>query len=147
MLKDKVPALLDELMVQEQLPDGRDSSTGAWQHMVAVIMLNQTGRKPVKRVFPEFMSRWRTPLKFLDADETEVRSVIEPLGLVNVRYRRLRQMTLDFIEWDYHDATDLYGIGRYGSDSYRIFFQDDFSVEPTDRELQKYLQKLGVLTC
>jgi hypothetical protein len=37
--------LRDDLMVQQQLPAGRDTSVGIWQHMVAVIMLNQTGRK------------------------------------------------------------------------------------------------------
>ena len=33
--------LRDDLMVQQQID-------GPWQHMVGVIMLNQTGRKPVK---------------------------------------------------------------------------------------------------
>ena len=33
----------DDLMVQQQV-------NGAWQHMVAVICLNQTGRKKVKKI-------------------------------------------------------------------------------------------------
>ena len=52
--------LRDDLMVQEQID-------GAWQHMVAVIMLNQTGRKPVKRILPDFLSRWPTPEKLLES--------------------------------------------------------------------------------
>ena len=66
---------------------------GAWQHMVAVIMLNQTGRKPVKTVFPIFMHHWPTPLSFYRATEQEVKDVIWPLGMVNVRYKRLKGMT------------------------------------------------------
>lgn len=141
MSKDKVQPLRDDLMVQQQLPAGLESTTGAWQHMVAVIMLNQTGRRPVKRVFPEFMARWPTPRKFARAGEKEVREVIESLGMVNVRYRRLRGMTEDFLHWNHQDAADLYGIGRYGSDSYEIFFRQNYRVEPTDKELIRYLRE------
>ncbi len=134
-----IQPLRDDLMVQQQLPAGR-TVNGAWQHMVAVIMLNQTGRKPVKTVFPIFMYRWNTPRKFLKATEQEVRDVIWPLGMVNVRYKRLRRMTEDFLTWQHEDATMLYGIGKYGSDSYEIFFKNNYTVDPTDKELKRYLQ-------
>ena len=109
--------------------------------MVAVIMLNQTGRKPVKTVFPEFISRWHKPEKFWAAVEPIVKDVIRPLGMVNVRYNRLKRMTDDFLDWDLKDATQLYGIGKYGSDSYEIFFKQNYAVEPTDKELIRYLQE------
>jgi methyl-CpG-binding domain protein 4 len=107
--------------------------------MVAVIMLNQTGRKPVKTVFPIFVDHWPHPFEFLKATEQQVKDVIWPLGMGNVRYKRLCRMTEDFLTWDHQDATDLYGIGRYGSDSYEIFFKQNYTVEPTDKELQRYL--------
>ena len=134
-----IKPLRDDLMVQQQLPDGLDTVHGAWQHMVAVIMLNQTGRKPVKTVFPVFMHKWSRPFQFLEATEQEVKDVIWPLGMVNVRYKRLRKMTEDFLTWDGVDATMLYGIGKYGSDSYEIFFKQNYSVQPTDKELKRYL--------
>lgn len=141
-----IQPLRDDLMVQQQLPDGLDSVTGAWQHMVAVIMLNQTGRRPVKTVFPVFVNRWRNASSFYRAvtyldQEQAVRDIIWPLGLVNVRYNRLVRMTQDFMTWDHEDATKLYGIGKYGSDSYEIFFKKNYSVTPTDKELRRYLQK------
>jgi len=133
-----IQPLRDDLMVQQQLPgDGKWHRT--WQHMVAVIMLNQTGRKPVKTVFPVFMSRWHTPWQFVEATEQEVKDIIWPLGMVNVRYKRLKGMTKDFLTWDGEDATMLYGIGKYGSDSYEIFFKQNYTVEPTDKELRRYL--------
>ena len=132
--------LRDDLMVQQQLPDGY-TINGAWQHMVAVIMLNQTGRKPVKTVFPVFMNKWPTPGEFFRATEQEVKDVIWPLGMVNVRYKRLKRMTADFLTWDQDDATMLYGIGKYGSDSYEIFFKQNYSVQPTDKELRRYLEE------
>ena len=137
-----IPPLRDDLMVQQQLPAGLDNLRGAWQHMVAVIMLNQTGRKPVKTVFPIFMHHWPNPSEFLKATEQEVKDVIWPLGMVNVRYKRLCRMTEDFLTWDYNDATRLYGIGKYGSDSYEIFFKQNYAVEPTDKELKRYLEYL-----
>jgi methyl-CpG-binding domain protein 4 len=127
--------------VQQQLPAGLEGRVAAWQHMVAVIMLNQTGRKPVKTVAPIFWSRWRSPYEFLQATPDEVRDMIWSLGMVNRRYDRLTQMTLDFMEWDGNDATKLYGIGKYGSDSYEIFFKQNYTVEPTDKELQRYLEE------
>jgi methyl-CpG-binding domain protein 4 len=132
--------LRDDLMVQQQLP-AKVEWIRRWQHMVAVIMLNQTGRKPVKTVFPIFINRWPTPLQFGQATEQEIKEVIWPLGMVNVRCKRLVRMTEDFLTWDGEDATMLYGIGKYGSDSYEIFFRQNYSVEPTDKELVRYLRE------
>jgi methyl-CpG-binding domain protein 4 len=133
-----IEPLRDDLMVQQQL-GGPTQRAMIWQHMVAVIMLNQTGRKPVKTVFPIFVHRWPAPWVFLHATEQEVRDVIWPLGMVNVRYKRLCRMTQDFLIWDLEDARQLYGIGKYGSDSYEIFFNKNYSVQPTDKELLRYL--------
>jgi hypothetical protein len=63
------------------------------------------------------------------------------LGMVNVRYNRLVRMTEDFMQWNLDDATELHGIGKYGSDSYEIFFNHNYTVEPTDKELKRYLQE------
>ena len=126
--------LRDDLMVQQQID-------GAWQHMVGVIMLNQTGRKPVKMVLPEFLYWFPTPYALLGADEEFVKSIIEPLGMMNIRYNRLVKMSQDFLTWDGDDATMLYGIGKYGSDSYEIFFKQNYAVEPTDKELKRYLEE------
>ena len=136
--------LRDDLMIQQQLP-ATVEWIQRWQHMVAVIMLNQTGRKPVKTVFPIFMDRWSTLLGFGLATKEEIKQVIWPLGMVNVRYTRLRRMTEDFLTWDGDDATMLYGIGKYGSDLYEIFFKNNYTVEPTDKELRRYLKE--EITC
>jgi hypothetical protein len=50
-------------------------------------------------------------------------------------------MTVNFLAWDGEDATKLYGIGKYGSDSYEIFFNQNYAVEPTDKELKRYLEE------
>jgi len=129
-----IKPLRDDLMVQQQVDD-------AWQHFVGVIMLNQTGRKAVKTTLPEFLYWFPTALALLHADEDFVKSIIQPLGMVNVRYTRLLRMSQDYLTWDGNDATILYGIGKYGSDSYEIFYKNNYKVEPTDKELIRYLKE------
>lgn len=126
--------LRDDLMVQQQIAN-------SWEHMVGVIMLNQTGRKPVKMTLPEFIYWFPTPHALIDADEGFVKTILAPLGMMNVRYERLVRMSQDYLTWDGDDATMLYGIGKYGSDSYEIFFKHNYSVKPTDKELKRYLEK------
>ncbi len=122
-------------MVQQQVRN-------SWEHFVGVIMLNQTGRKPVKTVLPEFLYWFPTPESLLAADEEFVKSIIQPLGMANVRYKRLTGMSRDYLDWEGDDAKKLYGIGKYGSDSYEIFFKQNHTVEPTDKELRRYLNGL-----
>ena len=126
--------LSDELMVQQQI-------SNSWEHMVGVIMLNQTSRKPVKTTLPEFLYWFPTPHALIQADESFVKSILEPLGMKNIRYQRLVRMSEDYLTWDGEDAKMLYGIGKYGSDSYEIFFKHNYTVEPTDKELKRYLQE------
>jgi adenine-specific DNA glycosylase len=126
--------LRDDLMVQQQI-------NNSWEHMVGVIMLNQTGRKPVKTALPEFLYWFPTPYTLINADEEFVKTILRPLGMSNVRYKRLVRMSKDYLTWDGNDATMLYGIGKYGSDSYEIFFKQNYQVEPTDKELIRYLSE------
>ena len=50
-------------------------------------------------------------------------------------------MSRDYLTWDKKDANMLYGIGKYGSDSYEIFFKQNYNVQPTDKELIRYLNE------
>jgi adenine-specific DNA glycosylase len=130
MMANTTP-LSDDLMVQQQVHT-------RWQHMVGVIMLNQTGRKPVKTVLPEFLSRWPDAETYLSSTPDQVIDVIRPLGFYNRRERTFRRMSEDFLTWDGADATKLHGIGQYGSESYRIFWLGE-RFEPQDKELRRYL--------
>ena len=136
-----IEPLRDDLMVQQQLGSEDIPYIEKWRHMVAVIMLNQTGRKPVKTVYPLFMHYWPTPGSLLFSTPEAVKNVIWSLGMSTVKENRIRRMTADYVEWDGNDATKLYGIGKYGSDSYEIFFKHNYTVDPTDKELRRYLDE------
>ena len=123
-----------ELMVQQQVKS-------VWQHMVGVICLNLTDRVQVKRVLPKLFKKYPTPIKFIKGNSNTQKKMLQSLGMVNIRWKRLRQMSIDFLTWDYKDATDLYGIGKYGSDSYRIFYKNEIPEDVQDKELKKYVGK------
>jgi len=127
-----VETLRDDLMVQQQI-------TTDWEHMVGVIMLNQTGRKPVKYVLPKFLKKFPNPTSLLNSTVEEVIDIIKPLGMYNIREKRLRRMSEDYLTWNKQDALALYGIGKYGNDSYEIFFKQNYDVTPTDKELVRFL--------
>ena len=119
-------------MVQQQVKS-------VWQHMVGVMCLNMTHRKQVKKVLPILFKKYPNAKAFLQGKSEDQERLLQPLGMVHVRTQRLRRMSEDFLKWDRKDATDLYGIGKYGSDSYRIFYKDEIPKNVQDKELKRYL--------
>tara|TARA_Y100000593_G_scaffold9818_1_gene17821 strand:- start:370 stop:756 length:387 start_codon:yes stop_codon:yes gene_type:complete len=124
----------DDLMVQQQVEN-------AWQHMVGVICLNQTGRKKVKKILPGFFKRFPTPEKLLESNKDTIAEMLKDLGMKNVRTHRIWRMTEEYMTWDGEDATKLFGIGKYGSDSYRIFYKNEIPENVQDKELKRYLNE------
>ena len=125
----------EDLMVQQQVKT-------IWQHMVGVICLNQTYRKQVKEVLPKLFKRYPTPKAFIRGRQQTQEKMLKPLGMWKVRAKRLRNMSVDFLTWDYKEASDLYGIGKYGSDSYRIFYKNEIPTDVKDKELRKYIETI-----
>ena len=124
----------DDLMVQQQVES-------AWQHMVGVICLNQTGRKKVKKVLPGFFKKFPTAIHLLKADRDTISEMLKDLGMKNVRAYRIWRMSKDYLQWDGEDATALFGIGKYGSDSYRIFYKNEIPDNIQDKELKRYVKE------
>ena len=121
-------------MVQQQVDN-------VWQHMVGVICLNLTNRKQVKAVLPKFFAKWPTHTSLLHATRNEIEDVIAPLGMRHVRAERLYRMSEQFGDWDGEDATQLYGIGKYGSDSYELFYKKRVPANIGDHELKRYVKE------
>ena len=129
--------MVDHLMVQEQLkaPHKR------WKHMVAVMCLNLTYRKHVKIILPKLFKRYPNPRAYLRGRLSTQQNMLKPLGMWEVRSKRIRKMTEQFLTWDKKDASALHGIGKYGSDSYQIFFMDTIPPDVQDKELKKHIDK------
>jgi len=124
----------DDLMVQQQVKS-------VWQHMVGVICLNQTGRKKVKKVLPEFFEEFPTAIDLLQSDKDTIAEMLKDLGMKNVRANRIWRMSEEYLGWDGEDATELFGIGKYGSDSYEIFWKGNIPDNVQDKELKRYIKE------
>jgi methyl-CpG-binding domain protein 4 len=121
-------------MVQQQV-------SNVWQHMVGVICLNQTNRKQVKAVLPKLFKKYPDAVKFIRGRKATQEKMLKSLGMLKVRLKRLRNMSVDFLSWDGKDATQLYGIGKYGSDSYRLFYKNEIPTNVGDHELKRYIKE------
>jgi methyl-CpG-binding domain protein 4 len=123
----------DDLMVQQQVKN-------VWQHMVGVICLNQVNRRQTKPLLTKFFKQWPTANKLLrSATIPMLEEFLAPLGMQKVRAKRIYKMSIQFESWDGNDAKQLYGIGKYGSDSYRIFYKNEIPNDVKDKELKRYI--------
>ena len=120
-----------DLMVQQQVKS-------IWQHMVGVICLNKTRREKVKKMLPAFFEEFPTAIHLLQSNKDKIAEMLKDLGMKHVRANRLWRMSQDYLGWDGEDATELFGIGKYGSDSYRIFYKNEIPEDIGDHELQRY---------
>ena len=124
----------DNLMVQQQVKN-------VWQHMVGVICLNQTGRKKVKKILPKFFRKFPSAYRLLQSNKDTIAEMLKDLGMKNVRAHRIWRMSEEYLTWDGEDATELFGIGKYGSDSYEIFYKNKIPDNIQDKELKRYVKE------
>jgi methyl-CpG-binding domain protein 4 len=125
----------DDLMVQQQV-------SNVWQHMVGVICLNLTNRQQVKSVLPKLFKRWATHTELLSsANISGLEQILRPLGMQKKKAERIYRMSKQFDAWNGEDATELYGIGKYGSDSYRLFYKNEIPIDVGDHELKRYIKE------
>ncbi|XP_019647341.1 PREDICTED: methyl-CpG-binding domain protein 4-like isoform X2 [Branchiostoma belcheri] len=110
-----------------------------WKVLVATIFLQRTTGQKAIPVMWEFFRRWPSAEATRGADWRPISELLQPLGL----YKRRAQILIKFSEeyltkdWTYPD--ELYGIGKYGNDSYRIFCVNEWrQVMPNDHKLNDY---------
>ncbi len=103
------------------------------------IMVISTGfSKYIEMVF----KRYPNPKAYLRGRLKTQQNMLKPLGMWSVRAKRLRQMSKEYLMWDGKEASDLHGIGKYGSDSYKIFYKNEIPEDVQDKELKRYVEQL-----
>jgi methyl-CpG-binding domain protein 4 len=119
-----------------------------WRMLVGCIMLNKTSHKQVRSVIKEFFEKYPYSEYAAVADEAEMAEmaeILKPLGFHNRRASTIKKFSAAYFYFKtylcdkYSKVSDLPGIGKYASDSYEIFVNRNFNVQPTDKELIKYL--------
>ena len=64
---------------------------------------------------------------------------MKPLGLNQRRAKNIIRFSHEYVHKDWKYPIELYGIGKYGDDSYRMFCLGQWdSVHPTDHKLNLY---------
>ena len=66
-----------------------------WKIFVCCIFCNLTKRRTSEPFFWKFLERWPDPSAASKLDEKELKTLIEPLGLVDRRTKALKQMSID----------------------------------------------------
>ncbi|BDA50661.1 probable methyl-CpG-binding domain protein 4 [Coccomyxa sp. Obi] len=122
-------------LVQERYND-------PWQHIVCCLLCSRTsGNERVRCTISFFLHHCQYASYVLVADDEELQSLIEPLGLQETRIRAVKQMTVAFFEKDWKDPSEFYGCGKFTSDSWRIFCRGERSSKGVaDATLLRYLR-------
>lgn len=112
-----------------------------WRMLVCCIMLNCTSRDQVDQVRFEFFSRYPEPEDASLADRSEMSEILSSLGFKNRRTDTIIKFSREWIEKEWKDPIELFGIGKYGQDSWEIFQRGNLEIHPTDGALIGYLKK------
>ncbi|XP_048588363.1 methyl-CpG-binding domain protein 4-like [Nematostella vectensis] len=110
-----------------------------WKLLVSSIFLNRTAGTQAIPIMWEFFRRYPDAAEASKADPGPISDLLRPLGLHEKRAKALVQFSAEFLSRDWIYPDTLYGIGKYGSDSYRIFFLGEWKdVKPEDHKLNLY---------
>lgn len=112
-----------------------------WKLLVSVICLNLCTGRAYETIHEDLFLLWPTPMEMALADPLDLEALLSHLGLQRRRSKSIIRMSTAYAcWWDGRDPMDLPGIGKYGSDSYRIFIRGELDLEVQDKELRKYLE-------
>ena len=134
--KTTAPYTRDGWLIQEQLPS-------EWHILVAAILLNQSKRNAAwDNTLWEIFGRWPTA-SMLAASDASLEELLVPQGFANMKAKRLRRMSKEYLDWDHADARALYGCGQYAYDSWRVFTKGARPKphEINDKALVKFLER------
>ena len=105
--------------------------------LVACCLLNLTRRQQAELVLRQLMHRWPSPQDMLEADDAELLSVLQPLGLSNRRLKTLKRMSAAALLG--YELPNIPGVGEYARRSYDIFCRNELGLtEPHDGALSQY---------
>lgn len=115
-----------------------------WKMLVCCILLNQTTNQQVRKILPGLFELIPDPESAVLADPNLIQCTIRSTGFSKVKTERIVAMSKKWIE-GFGDVRELPGVGRYASDSWEIFVNNNYSLEVTDKKLKIYLERLNHL--
>jgi endonuclease III-like uncharacterized protein len=142
-----------EVLLQEIYIKG---PCGPWRVLVTCMTLNQTTWVQAQPALEAIFKRWPTPSCFLGMRPDEVddlRAILQPLGFMDQRARRLVTMSQQFSmkireyqdSWEKYEVLWFTGCGQYALDAWSLFVLRR-PCAPSDKRLRWYAEKNGLLT-
>ena len=120
-----------------------------WKMLMVCFMLNQTSHKQVDQVRVQFFDRFPNADSLIRAEESEIASVIKPLGLYNRRAKAWKEFSLqwmiavekygDPVSVPITDLEKMRGVGRYALDSWKVFQLFRYDTPVDDHVLNWYV--------
>ncbi len=123
-----------ERLIQEDYLDDN------WKMLVCCILLNQTTNQQVRKVLPDLFSLISNPEAAIEISPYLIQSVIRSTGFSKIKTERIVAMSRKWLE-GFKEVQELPGIGRYASDSWKIFVEKNYTLEVTDKKLKLYLEE------
>ena len=123
-------------LIQECLPT-------EWHILVSAILLNQSKRTPAWDIaLDRLFEQWPTASALAGSDSS-LEGLLKPHGFSNMKAKRLRRMSEEYLSWDGEDPRRLHGCGQYAYDSWRIFVKGHRPLpeEINDGALKKFLSR------
>jgi methyl-CpG-binding domain protein 4 len=110
-----------------------------WKVLVVCVFCNLTKRVKAEPFIREYFRRYDNPKAASEASIDAVEELIRPLGLSRKRSLVLQRMSAEFLEKDWSEPKELYGLGKYANDAWLIFCAGRWEdVEPKDYALNFY---------
>ncbi|XP_069140782.1 uncharacterized protein [Argopecten irradians] len=110
-----------------------------WKLLIGTIFLNRTTGKAAIPLLWKFFNKWPNPDTARKADAAAIARLLTPLGLHEKRAKIIIRFSDEYLTKDWTYPEELYGIGKYGNDSYRIFCVNEWKkVQPKDHKLNDY---------
>lgn len=110
-----------------------------WKVLISTIFLQRTTGKVAIPLLWKFFEKYPNPAIASRAEPSVLSAFLKPLGLGEKRTKIITQFSGEYISKQWQYPIELYGIGKYGNDSYRIFCIDEWrEVKPQDHMLNKY---------
>lgn len=113
-----------------------------WKFLVGCMLCNQTKGSEALPVLTKLFATYPTVQALSESSQEELVQILRPLGFQNRRATTLIKFSKAWLESSEDDyLEDLPGVGKYATDSYRLFIHDDWSIQPQDKELIAYMKR------
>lgn len=124
-----------ERLIQEDYLDD------PWKMLVCCILLNQTTNQQVRKVLLPLFELIPDSQTASNTQPEQIATIIRSTGFSSVKSQRIVDLSK---KWNsgFDSVLELPGVGRYASDSWKIFVEKNIQIPVTDKKLQAYLDSV-----